>query len=133
MHPGPQWGKDMPFEAGEALALLRKLQVEMLDVHVRLGVRDDAAATALLCGLISSTLQALRAALACRQGEPAGHIVILPDFSKKRLSVRFRCILTLQIRHSIPVILQSVTGRNSNGSSNRKYHADYHGEHTQHG
>ncbi len=140
--PPPPWvdlwnqrGTNLPLSAAQGRQLLDLLTVEQFSVRARLGVQDDAAATALLCGALNALLLALDAVLLTRGALPfERHVDVLPDFSKRRCSVRLRCIATLQIRHSIPVALESLTGRKHNErSSDRKHDGNHIGEHTQHG
>ncbi len=139
--PPPPWadlldqrGANLPLSAEQGRQLIGGLTLERFRIHARLGVQDDAAATALLCGALNALLLALDAVLTHGAPPSERRVDVLPDFSKGRCSVRLRCIAALQIRHSIPVALESLTGRkHDERSSNRKHDANHIGEHTQHG
>jgi len=108
--------------------------IRELNAKVKLGVEGDAASTALFCGALSTLLQALRSASTRGEFVPRGEVDIHPVFDHGRLSVRFKCILAIKVRHIIREIIENHAGRNNDGqSSDRKYHANHDGKHTQHG
>jgi hypothetical protein len=91
--------------------------IEELNVDARLGVQDNAAATALLCGGIVTALQALRAAGTRGGFVPAGSIVVRPVFNRAHLSVRFKCILAIKASHIIRELVENAAGRKRDGQS----------------
>jgi hypothetical protein len=93
------------------------ISIEELSVNAKLGVEDDAAATALLCGGIVTALQALKAAGTRGGFVPAGAIVVRPVFSRARLSVRFKCILAIKASHIIREMIEGIAGRKRDGQS----------------
>ncbi len=108
--------------------------IRELSANVKIGVEGDAALTALLCGALSTLLHTLRSASTRGEFVPRGAVDVRPSFSRRRLSIRFKCILAIKARHIIREIIENHAGRNGDGqSSDRKYHADNHGEYPQHG
>lgn len=111
-----------------------KIIIRELNVNAAIGVEDDAAATALICGILRLLMESARAVSTRGEFVPRGSVKIRPVFNAARLSVRFKCILAVKARHIIREVIQSHTRRDNDGkSSNRKHHADHDGKHTQHG
>ncbi len=111
-----------------------KIIIRELNVNAKIGVEDDAAVTALICGMLETLAESARAVSTRGEFVPRGRIRIRPVFNAGRLSVRFKCILAVKARHIIREVIQSHTRRDNDGkSSNRKHHADHDGKHTQHG
>jgi hypothetical protein len=108
--------------------------IDELNVKAKFGLEDDAAATALLCGSISTLLQSLRAVSTRGRFVPQGRILIRPVFGETCLSIRFKCILAIKARHIIREVIESLARRNRDGqSSDRKHYADNNGKYPQHG
>jgi hypothetical protein len=93
------------------------LNIERLDVQARLGVENDAYATALLCGCVVTALQALKTISTRGKFVPGGVIAIRPVFNRARLSVRFKCILAIKASHIIREVIEGFTGRKRDGQS----------------
>jgi hypothetical protein len=108
--------------------------IRLLNANIKIGVEGDAALTALLCGALSTLLHTLRSASTRGEFVPRGAVDIRPVFNGGKLSIRFKCILAIKVRHIIREIIENRTGRKNDGkSSDRKYHADNHGKYSQHG
>lgn len=119
---------------GSALDIGIKIIIRELKVNAKIGIEGDAAATALLCGSISSALQLIRIASTRGEFVPKGFVEITPVFDRARLSIRFKCILAIKARHIIREVIENIARRIRDGqSSNRKYHANNNGKHTQYG
>lgn len=81
--------------------------IKKLNVDAKVGLEDNAAATALLCGLLSAFLHALRAAGAQERQKPDGHIAVKPAFGKDCLSIRLRCIVAIEVRQAAHILAKS--------------------------
>lgn len=111
-----------------------KIIIRELNLDAKIGVEDNAAVTALICGILETLMQSIRALSTRGEFMPRGRVEIRPVFNAGRLSVRFKCILAVKARHIIREVIQSHTRRDDDGkSSNREHHADHDGKHTQHG
>jgi len=96
-----------------AKAIVRELNVKAL-----LGVDGNAAATALLCGSISTFLQVIRIVSSKGNFLPKGIIQIRPEFRHERLSIHFKCIVAIKARHIIREVIENLaTRRKKDGQS----------------
>jgi hypothetical protein len=111
-----------------------KIIIRELNVQAKIGIEDDAASTALLCGCIVTLLQALRAVSTRGRFVPKGNVTIQPVFNRPRLSIRLKCILAIKARHIIREVIESHARRGNDGQSpDREHYANHNGKYTQHG
>lgn len=100
--------------------------IKTLDVAGEIGMEADAAATALLCGMLQMVL---RAACARKGLYPTGDI--RPVFGKNVCRIKVESILVLHVAQIIPAALRraisKIRGEHRHATSNRKHHADLHG------
>ena len=94
-----------------------RIIIRELDVKAKIGIENDAAATAFACGLINTLLQVVRVASTRGEFMPRGAVAVQPVFNKARLSVRFKCILAIKVRHIIREMIENRTRRQGDGKS----------------
>ncbi len=88
--------------------LVSRFRVLRFDFRLKLGVADNAAATALLCAASLSAAQAARMVLARQSGErPLGMVQVKPLFSGGGVSLRFACIWSVKASHIIWELLKA--------------------------
>lgn len=82
--------------------------IKELNVDAKVGLEDDAAATAFLCGLLSAFLQAIRTGSSRGRSVPAGSIVVRPVFEEDRLSIRLRCVMAIEVSQATHILAKSL-------------------------
>lgn len=99
--------KPVNLTLSSALDIGVKLIIRELKVNAKIGIEGDAAATALICGSITTALQVLRTISTRGEFLPRGIVIIEPVFDCARLSIRFKCILAIKARHIIREVIDS--------------------------
>lgn len=82
--------------------------IKELNVDAQIGLEENAAATAFLCGLCSVFLQTVRAASTRGRFVPAGRIAVKPCFGEGRLSIRLRCVVAIEVRQAAYILAKSL-------------------------
>lgn len=107
---------NIPWHA--VMDLAREFCVRRFDFQLKLGVADNAAATALLCAGALSAVQGARSALARRGETPEGCVRVQPVFTGGALQLRFACILAVKARHIIWELIKAyAAGRKQYGNT----------------
>lgn len=103
--------KPIRFPIEAIFDLVSRFRVLRFDFRLKLGVADNAAATALLCASVLSAAQGARSVLTRRGDQPAGQIWVRPIFSSGALQLRFACILAVKARHIIWELCKAYASR----------------------
>jgi hypothetical protein len=82
--------------------------IKELSVNAQIGLEEDAAATAFLCGLFSAIMQTVRAASARGRFVPAGRIAARPVFGEDKLCIRLRCVVAIEVRQAACILSKSL-------------------------
>lgn len=110
--------KPIHIPAKAIIDLVSRFRVLRFDFRLKLGLADNAAATALLCASLLSAAQGARCVLTRRGDQPAGQVRVQPVFSSGALQLRFACILAVKARHIIWELCKAyATRRKQNGNA----------------
>lgn len=102
-----QWNTlQIPLRSSVRLGV--KIIIREINVRAKIGLEDDSAATALLCGFASAFLQALRAVSTRGEFTPLGSIEVSPVFGQDRLSIHLKFIITIKARHIIKELVKDL-------------------------
>lgn len=80
---------------------LLKIRINELNVNGRIGVKRDAAATAICTGTIQAILFSLSTALLPLKESTAKKISIIPAFNNACFNFDAKCIITIRLEHII--------------------------------
>ena len=100
-HVKPQKLRIAPKRSRLMTHLYRHIQVQVLDLQAEVGIRSDAAATALVTGAVQAAVYALTTAFYPPKGITKKRILIQPRFNRACFNFKSKCIITIRLEHII--------------------------------